>query len=81
MTKHDVLCQVWQFIYYVEERMAAPKLFDKGMMLLKLEQVKEVLKQADGITEKSDMCPQPEGRGTASTKNKTVARETKRRTR
>lgn len=81
MTKQDVLSQVWQFIDYVEERMAAPKLFDKSLMLLKLEQVKEVLKQADGITEKPNMCPQPEGRGTARTKNKTVVRETKRRTR
>lgn len=81
MTKHDILSHIWQFVYYVEERIAAPKLFDKGMMLLKLEQVKEVLKQADGITEKPNMCPKPEGRGTARSKNKTVARETKRRTR
>ena len=82
MTKHTALAHIWQFISYVEERMAAPKLFDKTVMQHKLEQVKEVLRQVDAdSTDKSDVRTQLKGRGQASSTNKGMARKTERRTR
>lgn len=81
MTKHDVLSQVWQFVYYVEERMAMPRLFDKQVMLDKLAQVKEVLQQADGTSSESDMHQKSKSRSQASSTNKAVAGKAKRRTR
>ena len=47
-SKHDVLAQVWHFVYYVEERMACPQLFDKSVMKTKCEQVKKILTEAEG---------------------------------
>lgn len=44
--KHDVLAHCWQFLCYVEDRMAAPKLFDKSVMQAKCKQLKQILREA-----------------------------------
>ncbi|MGH9910303.1 MAG: hypothetical protein ACRD32_06645 [Nitrososphaerales archaeon] len=54
LSKHDVLSHVWIFVHYVEERMAAPKLFDKSVMVKKCEQVKRILTEADRSYDKRE---------------------------
>jgi len=75
MNKHDVLAHIWQFIGYVEDRMAAPKLFDKDVMRIKLEQIKEVLTNADPAEESErGSHPKQKGRGKPDSKDKGMAR-------